>query len=196
MIRLFHRLVETPWIYSLTQMLGRPTVERYHAFVRKYVPQEKGRRVLEIGCGTGSARPLFAGDYTGIDINPGYIGQAQRNFAGTFQTMDAGALPFAPKSFDDAVTIATCHHLSDLQLASMVAKAVTVAGHLHIIDAILPLSARSVFKRAWFRMDRGQFVRTFEQLSKIVGDNADIDFRDVVEGPLHDVAYIRASRRG
>jgi hypothetical protein len=105
-------------------------------------------------------------------------------------------MPFEPDTFDDAVSIATTHHLSDAQVAAMVAKATTVASQLHIIDAILPLSAKALFKRTWFRMDRGHFVRTFAQLRDVVGGNAQIECHEAITGPLHDVCYIRASRRG
>ena len=116
---------------------------RYREFVRKNsVPQAAEGRVLEIGCGVGSSRQLFMGDYTGIDINPDYIAKAKGHLSGQFYVMNAAMLPFAPNSFDDAVCIATAHHLSDAQLAAMVSKAVIVARTLHIIDAILPLSPK------------------------------------------------------
>jgi hypothetical protein len=76
----------------------------------------------------------------------------------------------------------------------MVCKAVTVASCVHIIDAILPISPNSWLKNILFRMDRGRYVRTFDQLRGIVGRNARIEYQQLVEGPLHDVCYIRASR--
>jgi SAM-dependent methyltransferase len=188
--------MDTAQGYSLAQLLGLPTVQRYRHFVRTYVPRSPDRRVLEIGCGVGSSRPLFAGDYTGVDLNPDYIAKAQRQLSGRFYVMDAAELPFAPNSFDDAVSIATAHHLSDAQLASMITKAVTVATRLHIVDAILPLSPQASFKRALFQMDRGRFIRTFDQLCDVVSRNARIECRDAVRGPLHDVCYIRASPLG
>ena len=46
----------------------------------------------------------------------------------------------------------------------MIERATGVASRLHVIDAILPLSAYSPFKTTLFKMDRGRYVRTFEQL--------------------------------
>ena len=37
--------------------------------------------------------------------------------------MDAGQMTFSPGEFDDAVSIATAHHLTDDQLAAMVRSA-------------------------------------------------------------------------
>jgi SAM-dependent methyltransferase len=194
LLRAFHNLQDTARGYSLTQLLGGPTIRRYHAFVRAHIPQDPVRRMLEIGCGVGSARPWFGGNYTGIDINPEYIARAKKSFSGDFRVMDAGQMTFSPGEFDDAVSIATAHHLTDDQLAAMVRSATAAAATLHVIDAILPISPASLFKTALFRMDRGRHVRTFEQLRSFVDRHARVEFSEAAEGPLHDVCYIRALR--
>jgi SAM-dependent methyltransferase len=132
MFRFFYRLLDTARGYRLTQVLGLPTIRRYQSLVREHIPQDPSRRILEIGCGVGSARGWFASDYTGIDINPDYIRRARREVAGNFQVMDAAQMPFASNTFDDAITIATAHHLTDEQLSLMVTKAASVASNLHI----------------------------------------------------------------
>ena len=66
------------------------------------------RRVLDVGCGTGSltfeiARRLRSGAITGIDLSPAYIGHASRrneNPCVTFEVGDACALRFEDASFD------------------------------------------------------------------------------------------------
>ena len=196
MLQPVYALLETPRGYQVSQLLGFPTIHRYRAFVRKYVPNEPTRRVLEIGCGVASNRELFSPEYTGIDINPDYIKSAERHKSGRFHVMDAAKMTFRHDTFDDAVTIATTHHLDDAQLGATVANAVLVARKLHVIDAILPLSPSAHFKRAWFLMDRGRFARTFDDLQDVVSRSARIEHRETVTGPLHDVCYIRATRPG
>ncbi len=120
------------------------------------------------------------------------IGRAAQN--DKFYVMDAAQMTFPLDAFDDAVTISTTHHLDDVQLGAMIAKAVLVARKLHVIDAILPLSSNAYFKRAWFRMDRGRFARTFDDLQNIVSRSARIECHEAVTGPLHDVCYIGATR--
>ena len=195
-LRSIHQLQESAWVYTLTQLFGLPTIRRYRALVLQHVPQDPRRRILEIGCGVGSARPLFTGDYTGIDINPDYIEKARRDFSGRFYVMDAAKMPFGPNTFDDAVSIATTHHLTNEQLSAMISKAAVVASCVHIVDAILPISPNSWFKSAFFRMDRGRHARTFDQLCEIIGRSARVEYHQVVEGTLHDVCYIRASHLG
>jgi SAM-dependent methyltransferase len=194
LLRAFHNLQDTAGGYSLTQLLGGPTIRRYRAFVRAHVPADPTRRILEIGCGIGSARPWFRGEYTGIDLNPEYIAKARQNFQGDFHVMDAAKLTFSPDRFDDAVSIATAHHLTEEQVAGMVKSALTAAVSLHVIDAVLPISPWSVLKTTLFRMDRGRHARTFDQLRRIVDGHARVEFSEAVEGPLHDVCYIRVSR--
>jgi SAM-dependent methyltransferase len=195
MFRFVYSLLETAPGYRLNQLFGLPTIRRYEALVRAHVPQDPARRILEIGCGIGSAREWFAGDYTGIDINPRYVESARRRVRGNFQVMDAAHMSFAPNAFDDAISIATAHHLSDEQLSSMIVQATVVASSLHIIDPILPLSPKDRLKRAFFQMDRGRHARTFDQLREIVNRGARVDAFQAINGPLHDVCYIRASRR-
>jgi len=186
--------METARGYAIAQVFGLPTIRRYHALINEHFPHDVATRVLEIGCGIGSDRPMFGTDYTGVDINPDYIERAKRNFSGTFFVMDASKMSFAPNTFDDAISIATTHHLSDEQLPSLIRRATTAASRLHIVDAILPISARSYFKTTLFRMDRGRYVRTFDQLRSIVSNNSRLEFSQAIEGPLHDVCYIRCSR--
>src|SRR5262249_62013827 len=105
MLRSFHQLQESARGYSLTQLFGLPTIRRYRALVRQHVPQDPRRRILEIGCGVGSARPLFTSDYTGIDINPDYIEKAPRNLNSRFYVMESEQMPLGPHVFDVAIWI-------------------------------------------------------------------------------------------
>lgn len=196
MLKSLHLLMDTARGYRLSQLLGLPTIRRYRTLIHRHVSNKPGSRVLEIGCGVGSSRHLFAGGYTGIDINPDYIRQARARFGGDFQVMNAADMSFAPGSFDEAVSIATGHHLSDEQLGAMIRKAITVAPRLHIIDAILPISPRKRLQTMLFRMDRGKHIRTVDQLRDVVSRNARIEAHEVIEGPLHDVCYFRVSRPG
>jgi SAM-dependent methyltransferase len=194
LLRPLHRLLENPHVYRASQFLGLPTIQRYRALLRQHVPRDPQRKVLEIGCGVGSFRPYFECEYTGIDINVDCIRVASHHFDGRFKVMDAARMSFAPGSFDDAVSIATTHHLSDGQLGAMIEQATTAASTLHIIDAILPVSPHAWFKTAWFRADRGRHVRRFEQLRDVVARNAQVEAHEILTGPLHDVCYIRAAR--
>jgi len=73
-----------------------------------------GRRVLEVGVGTGLALPLYAADkrVTGIDLSPEMLGRARKRVArrglatvDMLAEMDAEAMSFRDASFDIAVAM-------------------------------------------------------------------------------------------
>jgi SAM-dependent methyltransferase len=192
-------LLELPSIYKVNQLIGRPTVNRYCQFLAEEVPRGADMSTLDIGCGVGSYRPWFAGPYCGIDINPLYIKTAQNNYTDArFIAMDCGKLSLPDQSFDNAISIATSHHLDDNELRGMVSEALRVTsrdGAFHIIDAILPLDHKSRVKEWFFRRDRGRFPRRLHELHAAISRNATITRQRTLVGPLHDVAYLRVTQR-
>ncbi|MBR0695280.1 class I SAM-dependent methyltransferase [Bradyrhizobium lablabi] len=189
------RVLEFPAIYNLNQMIGQPTVRRYVQLVSEEIPVGAEMSVVDIGCGTGASRAVINARYHGIDINPSYIEAARRNHADAdFTAMDGTKLIFADDSFDQAMSIATTHHLDDSQLQAMTAEALRVVrpgGAFHIIDAILPMNPRELFKERFFRMDRGRFPRRLDELQRVVSYSGHVARQRVLNGPLHDVAYLR-----
>lgn len=73
-----------------------------------------GGLVLDVGCGTGQLASAIASvgyDVFGVDLSASMVARArERGLAGTFAGITT-ALPFAPNSFDLALTVATLHHL-------------------------------------------------------------------------------------
>lgn len=188
-----YRLLDLAGGFALHQRLGEATLNRYRQLIRRHVGDTSGKRVLDIGCGIGAFRPCFAGSYTGIDINPGYIERARTEQSGTFEAMDCTRLGFADGTFDDVVTIATLHHIADRDVARMIAEAIRVCrqpGHVHIIDAILPVKPNPV-KTLIFKLDRGEYPRTLADHLGIIGGGAAIQLHEVLPGPVHDTVYVR-----
>ena len=99
-----HSLLEVP---AMTRLLSLPT----------------GKRVLQIGCGSGAALPALARhckpvSLTGIDISTDALSQA----AGLLREMrvtaclvhgDAQRMPFIDGSFDVVVDFGTCYRVAD-----------------------------------------------------------------------------------
>ena len=88
---------------------------------------QKGR-LLNIGCGHGPDFMAFRDNFelTGVDFSSEMIKMARRyshkfEFQANLQVADARRLPFASKSFDFAIAVATYHHLKgrDDQLAAL-----------------------------------------------------------------------------
>ncbi|MDO8519959.1 MAG: class I SAM-dependent methyltransferase [Deltaproteobacteria bacterium] len=92
----------------------------------KWEKVPRGTRVLEVGCGSGKISRylvdrLHCKTYTGVDISPQMIAQAE---AGThrdtrliFQVADAQKLPFDDGSFDAVIVMDLLHHLKNWKKA-------------------------------------------------------------------------------
>jgi len=199
MIRsLVDRLLETPAGYQLNQKLANPTVHLFKGLIQTAFSESKTKEILDIGCGTGNYRPCFPGRYTGLDINPAYVASASERYPdATFAVMDAANLNLESDSFDEVVSIATTHHLTDAELLSMTGEAVRVArpgGYFHIFDAILPVE-KNTFKTTFFRLDRGRFPREAEDFLKLVAQCGTVTHKEILSGFLHDVIYVRIRRK-
>ena len=86
--------------------------DRWLTEFRKYLPQGRPLRVLDIGTGTGFFACILAEqghDATGIDLTPDMVEHAEHMAAvlgldASFLVMDAENPQFAPESFDVLVT--------------------------------------------------------------------------------------------
>jgi ubiquinone/menaquinone biosynthesis C-methylase UbiE len=190
---LHHRLLEHPIVFSLNQKLNPWTVGTYENYVRTRVKLTPAMRVLDIGCGLGAHKPMLTpGKYTGIDINAEYVAHASRRYGNGFLVMDANSIAFPDRSFEAAVSVATCHHLSDDVIKSMISEVLrilTPEGILHIIDPVLPINPLAKFKTRIFLSDRGQFQRTLPDMRALLSSCANIVDEDLDQGRLHDVCY-------
>lgn len=77
--------------------------------------------LLDIGCGTGRSRQIYAGSfarYTGVDLSAGALAAARREFpADTWVEADACRLPFADGRFDVVAFSSLLHHIPDFPAA-------------------------------------------------------------------------------
>ena len=190
-------LLEDPRLFRFSQKLNPMTVGLYRQLLERHVASQPIASVLDIGCGVGAHRPLFPGKrYAGVDVNPAYIAMATRTYGDGFRVMDAGALDFPTGTFDAAFTTATCHHIDDDTVESMVREALRVVspgGAFHIVEPVVPVSPRAAVKRFLFANDRGRHQRTLEALTSLLQKRARIETVDMHAGVLHDVCYVRLS---
>jgi SAM-dependent methyltransferase len=188
-----YRVAELGSGYAFAQLFAKPTTDRFRALIRKQLNLRSGETLLDVGSGTGNYRSSFACQYSGIDINPNYIKMASSRLDGRFMVMDGTRLEFADETFDHVVSVAILHHLTDEQVVQLVSEARRVckpSGRVHLLDAILPVTPYFTFKRIIFRLDRGEYPRTHEHLCGLIAKAGPISSREIMAGPLHDVAYV------
>lgn len=101
---------------------GNPLLDLDEVIVRKLLPDQRGLRVLDLGCGTGRhlGRFLDAGArVVGLDFSAGMLAQARRKFGRrpdlTLLEADASAdLPLEPGSFDLVFSSLVLEHVADV----------------------------------------------------------------------------------
>jgi ubiquinone/menaquinone biosynthesis C-methylase UbiE len=111
------------------------------------VPTQPGQRLLDVGCGNGTAGRAVAEtlqlDVTGVDVDPDQIALASHTAAaGTsvrWVVADATALPFHDHLFDVVVTSKTLHHVDDWRRAvSECIRVLRPGGYLVVADMAPP----------------------------------------------------------
>jgi SAM-dependent methyltransferase len=153
------RLFEHPTVYSAWQA---PFAREKFAPVERRLRGHESRRVLDVGCGTGTNAARFDGvDYVGVDINDRYLQVARRRFRGRFITADLTTYDVSMLgTFDTILVNSFLHHLPDADVARILARLagmLTADGRVHILELVLPDQKSP----AWFmaRLDRGRFAR-------------------------------------
>ena len=140
-----------------------------------------GKRVLDVGCGTGRGFADFATQAAftvGVDASPDMLSAAARKVDGRSQVglaiALAQSLPFANSSFDVVVALNVLHLFSLETQRQMVSemKRVTRAGGILIIELDNALHGGFIgpYKR-WFSDERGSLPH---EIRYIVGDNCRI----------------------
>jgi SAM-dependent methyltransferase len=116
-----------------------PLVAMTTVAMRRWRPE--GRRVLELGCGTGRNAPFFLARgfeaYVGVDVSPGMLSQAARNVAdprARFVHADAAEVP-GLCGFDGVLLSLVLEHAEDVApLLASAARAVRPGGWLEIFE--------------------------------------------------------------
>ena len=128
------------------------------------------RRVLDVGCGPGTnARHFQNVDYTGLDVNEGYIADARRRHGRDFRVADVTRLvPGTIQPADFVLVNSLLHHLDDdgtHRLLASLAPLVTRDGVVHVLDLVLPKGFS--IPRAMAKLDRGRFARPADEWRRI-----------------------------
>jgi len=164
------RLMEHPAVYAVWQA---PFARQKFAPVERRLSERPIRRVLDVGCGTGTNAGRFQGvDYVGLDINERYLQMAREKYAGRFvqadlTTSDLGTLG----TFDTVLVNSFLHHISDAdvrRILTRVATALAPDGRVHILELVLP--PRLSPARVMARLDRGRYARPLEQWMNLFGE--------------------------
>ncbi|HUA38552.1 MAG TPA: class I SAM-dependent methyltransferase [Candidatus Sulfopaludibacter sp.] len=136
-------------------------------YLAEYVKPVPGEKILDLGCGPADVlHYLPEVNYTGLDINPGYIHSATRRFGsrGRFLCGDVGlaSLEAEQGGFDLVLATGVVHHLNDALAAGLfdlAHRALRPTGRLITFDGCY-VPQQSRVARWLLARDRGKFVRS------------------------------------
>lgn len=199
------------------ERLSRGRIGRIHDRIADRVAAP-GRRVLDVGCGTGGVSLACAArgaDVVAIDASAGMLEVARRKAAeaptaGSVEFVELGALEiedrFPEESFDAVVSCLAMSELSPEERRHVLATArarLRPGGLLVIADEVVPRTRWGRVRRAvarlpvaaWTYLSTQQTTRPLPDLAAAV---AAAGFADVEEERLEhdDFAVVTARRRG
>lgn len=122
------RVVDALTSPTLKHLRDRWWDDDFTAFIRDTVQPRSGQRILDVGCGTGTAEVKLSRlrisqmTVVAVDLLPERVAQARataqaHNMRVSLAAADACALPFSDASFDSAFCVAVLQHIRDVPRA-------------------------------------------------------------------------------
>jgi ubiquinone/menaquinone biosynthesis C-methylase UbiE len=113
---------------TLKHLRDRWWDDAFTSFVQETVQPRAGKRILDVGCGTGTAEVhlarlrltqvrLVAVDLVFDRVRQALAAARSHNIRADFAAADAGALPFVDATFDSAFCVAVLQHIRDVPRA-------------------------------------------------------------------------------
>ena len=163
-----------PAAFDIFQYWIGGTAAKRRLIMRHYTNQ---KHVLEVGCGTGNIASAFLNhdvDYTGLDVDGPAIDYASRKFRHkrgfSFVCGELQKHSFR-NVFDFIVFAGVLHHVADATATAMLEfsrRILSEDGVVLVSDPIKPSPGDSPLIKLDGKLDRGQFLRTSEDLSALL----------------------------
>jgi SAM-dependent methyltransferase len=199
-VKLHARVMERVTAYRLWQA---PFAEKKLAPLFQHNDLAAARRVLDVGCGPGTnARHFSHADYVGVDNNPDYIAWARRRYGERFQVADVrSGVAGVGAGFDFILVNSLLHHVDTpdvRRILSQLASLLTVDGHVHILDLVMP--DRPGLPRLLAGLDRGDYPRPLAQWRALFSEAFDpVLFEPYPLGalrlPIWSMVYFKGKRK-
>ena len=106
--------------YDEHQLNCIESAQEFYSYTANCLPKEKGRCILDLGCGTGLELERYfiinpSAKVTGIDLAPGMLNALKAKFPDKEIKPVLGSyfdIPFGEKEFDAAVSVESLHHFT------------------------------------------------------------------------------------
>jgi SAM-dependent methyltransferase len=160
---LFERILGNAVLYDAVQRVAG--LERLKSRLSPILGRLGPGTLLDVGAGTGSFYELLPShvEYVPLDVDRRKLDRLREKHGGIDGLVaSATALPFDRASFDYTLCTNVAHHLSDADLAVMLAELGRIT-RLQIIF-VDPLRVDRFASRLLWSIDRGSYPRSYEEL--------------------------------
>lgn len=145
--------------YEEHQLTCIDSAQEFYPFTASCLPQIRGTRLLDLGCGTGLELGYYfemvpSAEVTGIDLAPGMLDELRIKFPDKGMTLVLGSyfdVPFGENAFDAAVSVESLHHFSKEEktpLYEKLRKALKPEGYFILTDYFALSEEEEQFHRA------------------------------------------------
>jgi SAM-dependent methyltransferase len=180
-----------PRLYNLLQRFVGADRDRA-AFVRAHGVFRPGDKIVDAGCGTGSALEFLPPvTYLGFDPNPDYIRLAQSRYGsrGRFLCGDANSprVRELAQGADTFLSLGVLHHLTDEQIGETLslARSCLHPSGLFILYEPCFSANDDWLGRVFMRLDRGRNIKTDQAWRALVSE-----YFATVEEYIHRPVYL------
>jgi ubiquinone/menaquinone biosynthesis C-methylase UbiE len=171
-------ILDHPMLFNLARDILAGSQSQTHRIIAEQINQNPHGAVLDIGCGTGDFAHEVAGLYVGIDLKESFVRFAanrnNQNGSRFFFLADALQCPFAPKSFTITLLLNCLHHLPDADVLAVLGEANRLTRE-RILIVDMQADTDNRIRRFFNSLDRGDYVRSFEQQRRLVESLLQID---------------------
>jgi len=173
----FRKVLSYPAIYNLFQdLVGADQLRK--TFVEEYLCVGANVRLLDIGCGTAEILAFLPKDieYVGFDESQEYINAAKTRWVNRgrfFCEKVTETELYEQEYFNLCIAIGLIHHLKDeevIRMFNLVACNLKTGGRFVSIDPCFFIRGQSFISRAIIKRDRGQNVRTPQEMKLLAGN--------------------------
>jgi SAM-dependent methyltransferase len=169
------------WYNGIQNFFGAHNM--WSQFVQKYLPSEQPYRILDLGCGTANILQYLPhnAQYVGVDTHKPYIDSCLQRYSkrGAFICSDWN-IEFPMDNVDVVLLLGLLHHLPDADAKNVIALALR---HLKPGGKVITLDncreeERSRFEDFFYKIDRGNFIRSAAQLKALFPHSPSVTIHD------------------